>query len=75
MVRILRNQNVNHTEGVAQRHNPPRSWEIWLLLCGRDPRIFPHLGAGLAHPTRGMGTRRGNSCIREGWAWVTMSSV
>lgn len=38
-VRILRNQNVNHTEGVAQRHNPPRSWEeIWLLLCGGDPR-------------------------------------
>lgn len=41
-VRILRNQNLNHTEGVAlQTQNPQRSWEeIWLLLCGGEPIYF-----------------------------------
>lgn len=57
MVRILRNRNLNHTEGAALQH---RTWleEIWLLLCGGDPRYFLGLSS--------FGGRTGPSYLGDG---------
>lgn len=80
-VRRLRNQNMNHTEGLpydtGTTHQEAEK-SFCLLSCGGDTRafyIFPCLGARMTHPTWGTGTRREDSCVREGWAQVTMSSL